>query len=251
MYIMYVDESGDPGPYNGQNSPHFILSGLIISIEDWNECVQRLVKFREMIQKAYGLNKREEIHSSEMIRPHKVEAYKRIHKSDRVNIIRLFVAEMCNMFPNGRLINICLDKEHISQSKYSSGMQELAWKRLIQRYDTFLKKNKSKGIIVSDDSSEPTLRRLLRGMRVYNPVESRFGGYHNPVITNVIEDIFYRSSTHSFFIQAVDVIAFCLYRKEYPKGSLKKFGFHLLFDTLDSMCVKEASGRDAQGIVRV
>ena len=35
MHILYVDESGDPGK-DKHSSPHFILSGLIISQEDWD-----------------------------------------------------------------------------------------------------------------------------------------------------------------------------------------------------------------------
>ncbi|UOQ66149.1 DUF3800 domain-containing protein [Hymenobacter volaticus] len=247
MYLLYVDESGDPGKFVGTNSPHYILSGLIISIDDWNNAVERLVKFRESAQKTSGLDRRVEIHSSELIRPHKLEAYKAIQKSERVLLLKRFVAEMHNFFPNGRIINICLDKAKLA---HYDEYQEVAWKRLIQRYDTFLKKAKARGIIVSDDTNEASLRKLIRKMRVYNPIESRFGGFYNPVINNIVEDIFHRSSTNSYFIQAVDAIAFCLYRKEYPKGSLRKFGFQYLFDTLDSMLLKEAAPNDPQGIIR-
>lgn len=244
---MYVDESGDPGKFMGSNSPHYILSGLIISIDDWTNAIDRLVKFRELVQQQTGLSKRVEIHSSEVIRPHKLDAYKVIHKSVRVQLLKSFVAEMHNFFPNSKIINICLNKTALPQyDEY----QEVAWKRLIQRYDTFLKKSKAKGVIIADDTNEAALRKLIRKMRVYNPIESRFGGLHNPLINNIIEDIFHRSSTHSYFIQAVDAIAYCLYRKEYPKGSLKKFGFQYLFDSLDGLLLKEAAANDPQGIVR-
>ncbi|WP_197031927.1 DUF3800 domain-containing protein [Hymenobacter swuensis] len=244
---MYVDESGDPGKYMGSNSPHYILSGLIISIDDWSSAIDRLVKFRELVQKATGLSKRVELHSSEIIRPHKLDAYKSIHKSVRVQLLKSFVGEMHVFFPNSKILSICLDKNKLTQyDEY----QEVAWKRLIQRYDTFLRKSKTKGIIIADDTNDAALRRLIRKMRVYNPIESKFGGLHNPVINNIIEDIFHRSSSHSYFIQAVDAIAYCLYRKEYPKGSLKKFGFQYIFDSLDSLLLKEAASSDPQGIVR-
>ncbi|MBX0291713.1 DUF3800 domain-containing protein [Hymenobacter sp. HSC-4F20] len=244
---MYVDESGDPGKYMGSNSAHYILSGLIISVDDWSSAIDRLVKFRELVQKATGLSKRIELHSSEIIRPHKLDAYKSIHKSVRVQLLKSFVGEMHLFFPNSKILNICLDKNKLTQyDEY----QEVAWKRLIQRYDTFLRKSKTKGIIIADDTNDAALRRLIRKMRVYNPIESKFGGLHNPVINNIIEDIFHRSSSHSYFIQAVDAIAYCLYRKEYPKGSLKKFGFQYLFDSLDSLLLKEAASNDPQGIVR-
>lgn len=247
MYLMYVDESGDPGIFTGQNSQHFILIGLIVPINEWNNSLQRLVKLRKHFSKTMGLPEREEIHSSELVRINKIEAYRKISKSTRISILKAFVNEIPNIFPGSKIISICLDKQSLgNQQSY----QEIAWKRLIQRYDTFLRKSNMKGIIVSDDSDEPVLRRLLRKMRVYNPVPSKFSGYYNPIISNIVEDVFFRQSKHSFVIQVVDAIAQSLYRKEYPKGSLKKFGLQYLFDTLTPLLLKEASPKDPQGIVR-
>jgi len=48
----------------------------------------------------------------------------------------------------------------------------------------------------------------------------------------------------------VDVIAHVLYRKEYPKGSLKKFGLEHFFDILEPVLLKEAAKGDDFGIVR-
>lgn len=247
MYIMYVDESGDPGQYTGANSAHYILSGLIVPVSEWSNSLERLVKFRKLIKATTGLHERIEIHSSELIRINKIDEYRHIPKTMRIAILKMFINEMPSIFPESKIINICLDKQRLTQ--YSS-FQEVGWTRLIQRYDTFLKKTQSKGIIVSDESDEPVLRKLLRKMRVYNPVTSQLTGYYNPVVNNIIEDIFHRQSTNSFFIQAVDAIAHALYRKEYPKGSLKKFGLQYLFDNLDGLLLKQASGRDPQGIVR-
>ena len=80
MYFMYVDESGDPGRYNGSNTPHFILSGLIVPEEEWAAGLARMLAFREDVKQATGLPKKVEIHSSELIRPHKLDVYKKVHK---------------------------------------------------------------------------------------------------------------------------------------------------------------------------
>ena len=95
------------------------------------------------------------------------------------------------MFPNSKIINICLRKEEF-ESRVE--FQTLAWSRLIQRYDTFLKKmGKDKGIIISDDTNYPLISRLLRKMRIYNPITSHYSKepYQNPT-DNIIEDIFYK-----------------------------------------------------------
>ncbi len=87
-------------------------------------------------------------------------------------------------------------------------------------------------------------------MRVYNPVPSHFGGIYQAPTDNILEDPFARNSQHSYFIQAVDCIAHTLYRREFPKGSLKKFGVDKLFDYVEPLLLKEANKSDKDGIVR-
>ena len=74
MHIIYVDESGDPGKY-GYGSPHYILSGLIVSQNFWQEHLSRLKTFRRYVKENYGLNQRTEIHASELIRINKIKEY--------------------------------------------------------------------------------------------------------------------------------------------------------------------------------
>lgn len=246
MHLMYVDESGDPGG-KGFASPHFILSGLIIHQDDWDKYLERLKVFRKSLKASYGLNLRTEIHASELIRIGKIEEYKRIRKSDRIGIIKDYVSQLPLIFDSAKVINICLDK----QLHKERDIFELAWGRMLQRFDTYLKKSvKDKGILVADDTNSVKLRALQRKMRVYNPISSHFEGYYSAPIDNIIEDGFMRDSQHSYFIQSVDLIAHMLYRKEYPKGSLKKFGLEYQFDKLESILLKEASKKDEYGIVR-
>lgn len=103
---------------------------------------------------------------------------------------------------------------------------------------------------MADGLEDMEVRGLLRKMRVYNPIPSKFGGYRDIPAQNVIEDIFNRDSRHSYFIQAVDTIAHLLYRREYPKGSLKKHGVDLWFELLEPLLVKQAAQLDPFGIVR-
>jgi hypothetical protein len=97
-------------------------------------------------------------------------------------------------------------------------------------------------MIVCDDSDETLIRSLLRKMRVYNPVPSWFNSdYFNKPTDNIIEDIFSRRSNLSYFVQAVDFIAHFLYRKEYPKGSLKKHRVEKAFESLETILFKAAT----------
>lgn len=246
MYLMYVDESGDTG-LTGHASEHFILSGLIVHQNDWNKYMERLKIFRKALKDKYGLNQRTEIHAAELIRINKQKEYRKIRKTERINILKNYCSQMPIMFDSAKVINICIHKEdHKEQDIF-----ELAWSRLLQRYDTFLKKSvNDKGIVIADDTDSVKLRNLQRKMRVYNPITSHYTGYYNAPIDNILEDSFMRDSSHSYFIQSADVIAHILYRKEYPKGSLKKFGLEYVFNKIEPILLKKASSYDELGIVR-
>lgn len=247
MQFMYVDESGDPG--NSKfGSKHYILSGLILSDQDWKACLDKMKVFRQHLKSTAGLLIRTEIHAAELFRINKLEAYRKIHKSTRVGILKQFMQQMPLIFDKAVVINVCFDKDKLPKG---TDFQTLAWARLIQRYDTYLKKTaKDRGIIIADDSDDAVIRKLLRKMRVYNPTPSHYTGTYNAPTDNIVEDVFMRSSQHSLFVQAVDCIAHCLYRREYPKGSLKKFGVDNYFDYLDPLLLKVASSGDPCGIVR-
>ncbi len=247
MFLMYVDESGDPGS-TGHSSPHYILSGLIVSQDQWEKYLARLKIFRKNLKATYGLNQRTEIHAAELIRINKIEEYKKINKTNRINILKEYSNQIPLLFDTAKLINICFKKD---EYKGERSIQEVAWSRLIQRYDTYLKKvGKDKGIIVADDTDGHIIMNLLRKMRVYNPLPSHFSGTYDAPTDSIIEDIFQRSSHHSYFIQTVDVVDHLLYRKEFPKGSLKKFGLEHQFKNLEKVLLKEASRNDEYGIVR-
>lgn len=247
MHILYVDESGDPGRHK-HSSPHFILSGLIVSQEDWSMHLNRLKTFRKSIYNTYGLNQRLEIHASELIRVNKLKAYNKIRKTQRINILKDFASQIPIIFSNAKVINICLKiEEHPKRDIF-----ELAWSRLLQRYDTYLKKEvNDKGIVIVDDTDSIKLQNIQRKMRIYNPIPSHYTeGTYNAPINNILEDPFSRNSNQSYFIQTVDVIAHLLYRKEYPKGSLKKYGLEYQFNKLKPILLRKASKSDSLGIVR-
>lgn len=105
-------------------------------------------------------------------------------------------------------------------------------------------------MIFADESAEKPLRLLLRKMRMYNPMPSHFGGSYNAKILNIIEDIVHRKSHLSYIVQTVDVIAYLLYSKEFPKGASKKYNLNVIFNDLEPLLLKEASNKDPLGIVR-
>lgn len=248
MYIMYVDESGDPGSVNG-SSEYFILSGLIVHYKSWYKKLDLLKRMRKYFKKKYGLGVTTEIHAKELFRLGNLKLYKKIHKAQRVRLFKEYAELIPKIFKNCRVINICFHKNDFAPG---TDFTLLAFARLVTRYNMFLTKTvRDEGIIIADGASEKKLRMLLRKMRIYNPVRSHYSEKtYNARITNVIEDIMHHNSTDSYFIQTVDVIACLLKHREYPKGSTKKYNLDLLFDLLDPILLKTASVKDPQGIVR-
>ena len=247
MYIMYVDESGDPGN-SPLSSPHYILTGLIIHQDEWKPALDGLKLLRQNLDTYYGLKPRTEFHTSEIFRA-KADAYKSIKKSARIDMLKYYVNEIPNIFSSAKILNICFRK---GDQPSITNFQELAWNRFLNRYDTFLRKAANdKGLIICDESNENQLRNQLRKSRIYNPIPSQFNATpYNAPVQNIIEDINHRKSTLSYFIQTCDVVTHCLYRKEYPKGSLKKHQVDKIFDILEPILLKQASAADPMGIVR-
>ncbi|MBL7094427.1 DUF3800 domain-containing protein [candidate division KSB1 bacterium] len=248
MYLIYVDESGDLGEYQGENSQHFILSGLIIHEETWKDALARMKVFRQKIKSDFGLLLKTELHATELIRIKKIKEYRKIKKMDRIKILGLFMQNIPVIYSTSKVINVCLNK---SDFPMETDYQILAWKRMIQRYDNYLKKqDNSRGVIISDETDEPKVRGLIRKMRVYNPFPSNFKDIQNSPTDNILEDVFTRTSEHSYFIQTVDSIAHCLYRKEYPKSSLQKHGVNRYFEYMKSLLLLEESEPSQNGVVR-
>lgn len=204
---------------------------------------------RKYFSEKFGLGVITEIHASELIRISKIKQYKKITKTNRLNILKEYATFIPSIFGQAKLINICLKK---SNHPNTSDFCLLAYNRLINRYESFLIRTaKDEGMIIADDSSEIKLRNLLRKMRIYNPTpSSRSESSYNFKITRVIEDMVHRRSHTSYFIQTVDVIAYLLKSKEFPKGSTKKYNLDKLFDKLLPIIHKPASPRDQFGIVR-
>lgn len=260
MYFMYVDESGDPGqwdparPPSQQGTSYFILTGVILPAREWRNYLTALVDIRRQVKLRYGVPMRVELRGSVLINPRGDRRLKELPRRLRVMLYRELLEAVAVRMPAAKVLNIYVNKlqpRYVSTSNVDLHMR--SWEYLIQRYDTFLKKQEDApvGIIFADETNEVKIRRILRKMRVYNPVPSVYHGYyHNPVL-RVVEDPVIRQSQHSYFVQLADLIAHALYRKEHPKGSYRRFNVDQLFDAIQPLLLREASRSDPDGIVRL
>ena len=255
MFVMYVDESGDTGLV-GSPTRHFVLSGLVIHELRWHDCLERLIAFRKRMYLSFGLRLREEIHASRLI--NKPGHLATIRKSDRLSIVRFFIDELAAM-PDISVINVIVDKV---QKTEGFDVLEAAWRALIQRFDNTISHRNfpgpanpdERGMIFPDHTDDRKVKLLVRRMRRFNPVpnQPQFGpGYRNILLKRIIEDPSFRGSDDSYFIQAVDVIAYALMQHTAPSSFMRRKCGNNYFKRLAPILCTVASSTDPLGIVRL
>lgn len=252
MYLMFVDESGDPG-MAGSPTRYFALSGLVVHELRWLEALDHLVGFRRRMRNTFGLKLREEIHAAHFIT--KPGDLARIRKSDRLTILRHLADELAR-FEGFSIINVLVDKQCHTPDQ---DIFELAWRTLIQRFENTTGHRNfngpsnadERGMVFPDGQPSGQLNKLVRRMRRYNPIPSRISGYRDMPLKRVLEDPVYRDSANSLFIQAADLCAFLLYQSQEPNQYMRKTGGRNYFSRLDQILCKVAATGDAQGIVRL
>jgi len=114
----------------------------------------------------------------------------------------------------------------------------------------------SKCILVSDEGKDYS--KLIRKMRVHNPIPSQFQIWpdgsqnRNIPLDRIIEDLFFRDSARSYFIQMADFCAYALLRSEMPLASKNKYGLNQSFNLLTPICLPQCFARDPRklGIIR-
>ena len=86
-------------------------------------------------------------------------------------------------------------------------------------------------------------------MGTFNPIPSKFSYWSdtgrktkNIPITNILEDVFYKDSRKSYFIQLADFRAYALLRNKIPLPSKTKYGIDSAFNILAPVGEPEISG---------
>jgi hypothetical protein len=256
MHLMYVDESGDCGLVNSPTR-YFILAGLVVHELRWQGVLNVLADFRRRMRAKFGLLMREEIHAAKLVND--PGPLVRLAKHDRLTIVREFADCLGGMSADLDLIVVILDK---SNKPPGYDVFSAAWKILIQRFQNTIANHNfrgprnadDRGILIADDTDVAKLTGLVRRMRRYNPIPHRPGygtGTRNLTITHFVEDPSFRSSQHSYFIQAVDLAAWLVLQGLHPCKYMRKKGGRAYLSRLDPICCTVASRGDVRGFVRL
>jgi hypothetical protein len=252
MYLMYVDESGDPG-MNGSPSRFFVLSGLVVHESEWRSLLDHILQFRRRMKSAFGLRIREELHAAHLITT--PAGLARIPRFDRLAIIRHFADELAR-FPRLSIVNVVVAKDG---KPVDFDVAEHAWRALLQRFENTLVRGNfpgpsdstQRGMVFPDGAPLPRILKLQRRLRHFNLVPSRFGAARNLPLVRIVEDPVFRDSAQSLLIQAADLVAFLLYQREQPNAYMRKKGGGAYFQRLKPVLCTQAAPMDPLGVVRL
>lgn len=238
MHLIYIDDSRD--------EQLCVFSALAIPVDQWRAALQQIREFRRRLRREHGIYVYKELHAWKFVSGRGRPSDRTVTKSQRCSIFRE-VLDLTAELPGVRLFNACFPAKQDTR----------AFERLVNRINRTLQAWGSYGLLISDEGKEPVYRRLVRRMAVFNPIPSRFGVWRdtgevtrNIPIDRIVEDLVFKRSDQSYFIQFADFVAYSLLRRERPTDYVTRYGLHTAFGTLDRILVKEASRHDPEGIIR-
>jgi len=238
MYIIYIDDSRD--------EELVTFSALMIRADEWLPAFQIVRDFRRELKQNHGIYVYKELHAWKFVSGRGKISDRVVTKFKRSEIFKETLRLTASL-PSAEMLNVVFPK----------GYSMTAFERLLNRLNRSLQSHDSYGFLVSDEGSEAAYTRLVRKMAIYNPIPSRFGVwpgrevYKNIQLDRFVEDIFFKKSSQSYFLQLVDFAAYALLRRERPIASKTKYGIDQAFLALEPILNKKASYKDPLGIIRL
>jgi Protein of unknown function (DUF3800) len=238
MHICYIDDSGDERTR--------IYCALAVPVEEWHNILGEIKKFRRQLKAKEGVFVTMELHARDF-----VAGRGRISKKTIFKRVRCRIFEETLEFIAG-LTGVKLFNAFASSKKNET----MIFERLLNRINSTMKSWGSKALVISDEGKDYT--SLVRRMGVYNPIPSRYGRWPdgNPTknipLTHIVEDLVFRDSETSQFIQMSDFCAYALFRSERPLESRSRYGLDASFSLLTEICTPECFSGDPKklGIIR-
>jgi hypothetical protein len=232
---VYIDDSGD--------GSIACFSALIIPADQWRSSLDHLLGVRRQMHRADGIRMKIEMHATDWIGGKGELAAHPISKERRSRLFDFFLCGIA-MLPSAQLINAAVPAKD----------EKRGFEWLLNRIQRNMEVAGSSAVIFCDEGkSYDAIRRRLG---IFNHIPSQIGTWgdgkpsKNIPTDRLLEDIVYRDSARSIFIQAADACAYALLRRERPIPSKTALGLDQSFFLLDRVLVKKANRKDPFGIIR-
>ena len=211
MDLIYIDESGDPGASNSPTNVYF-LSSLNIPCDQWARAQSRLMEFRHRMRDQMGLKLSAEIHAAEFLGGAK--HFLGLEPRQRLRIALWLLREIQG-------IQGCRSRTIGMSKSKGTDIVRSSWIGLA----TLLTDGSSNSsVLIADMGETETIRRAMEEFRSQQTRQAI-----------IVESPFHRDSRHSFFLQAVDLIAYLHRQRHHPNGLFRANETVELFEALDSL----------------
>jgi hypothetical protein len=209
VYLLYVDESGDPGP---AGSPYLILAGAALFEGKWLPLERDL---RNLIDRYFPAPpKPTEIHLADLRKGKK--AFRGLTATQRISLLNDFCALALNLLPTELVMfAVIADKAYWftgNPGKTGDDLYAELFEVLSSRFDLFLRRRyaegaPNKGILIADPHKESLSDALRRNQRIYQR-----HGHRWDALYNLVETVFFLPSNESPGLQLADLAAFAAWR---------------------------------------
>jgi len=233
MHICYLDDSGD--------ATVRAFSVLSVPVLEWHTCFKHVKSYRKVLKEKCGIYVRKELHATEFVGGRGKVAPYSVSKGERVRIYNNALVAITHL-PGVKLFNAIAAK----RDEYT------LFERLLNRINRTMQEWDSHALLISDEGKD--YNRLVRKMGVYNPIPSQFGGPpRNITLDRIIDEILYKRSEDSHFIQMADFCAYALLRSEVQIPSKNALGLNHSSNRLQPLCQTQCYRTDPRklGIIRV
>jgi hypothetical protein len=217
MEFLFIDESGDNGLAEG-STEFYILAGISIASSHWKECFWKILDLRRLISQKYGL-RIDEIKGSHLFSHRGPFFNSSLNPFDLEWIYTQIVDLICT--PLIECFAIVKSKKEFKKSQFQPKVKNLIrlldekiWREYLTFYETYLLEKTSKtqspqtALIYFDfnPGQEKHVRQMVREF------SRKFDHQARSPSAGIVEDIIFRDSKTSYFIQLADILAFSINR---------------------------------------
>ena len=215
MLLAYVDESGDTGPVSSRGSLTYTLGCVLVDADLWPSAFDELLQFRRRLRDTFGLPMRAEVKANYLLRNSGDLRPFALGPGARRIIYRAHM-RVLEALP-ARAFAIVVDKRQAPGP--AADYFGLAWEGLLQRLERTSTKEKATFAVFHDEGEDEAIRRWVRRSRRYLTAGSAFGsGSFTYAASLLVDDPVPRRSSHSYFIQMADLVAYAAFRAHVPPG---------------------------------
>ena len=215
MNLLYIDESGDNG-LSERSTDYFTLAGLAVEDRFWKEYSWLVLDLRRRISQRYGVVFAE-FKASELF-THRGDSFGTgLSYDDSLWIYEQLIGLICN--PHVELFMVAASKQKFMARQPQAAIDKLirvfterVWREFLSAFEQHLVDQSQRegrpqtGLLYVDGKDNKYVRRLVREYAKKFDERAPYRG------AGLIEDVVFRDSRNSYFVQLADTLAFSMGR---------------------------------------